>query len=123
MTSIVESWLPIPRTGGAYEASVYGRVRRALASPGAVAGRVLTPWMKQGYAYVVWMVDGKRHNSPVHALVAEAWLRLPDAGEEINHRDGDRANNNVFNLEWATHPENMRHSYRVLGRQAPYMKG
>lgn len=47
----------------------------------------------------------------VHRLVALAFLEKIEGKGEVNHIDFNRANNNVTNLEWVTHSENMRHSY------------
>ena len=50
----------------------------------------------------------------VHRLVAEAYIPNPNNLPEVNHKDGNRANNNVSNLEWCTRSENALHSTRVL---------
>lgn len=63
------------------------------------------------------------HDYLIHRLVALAFLPPPGPGQtDINHKDGNRHNNTVDNLEWCTKSENERHSYRVLGKQ-PWNKG
>jgi len=51
--------------------------------------------------------------------VAQAFLPNPEEKPEINHKDGNKINNAVTNLEWATSSENNMHAFRVLGRQTP----
>ena len=47
----------------------------------------------------------------VHRLMAEAWLKNPDPNEyiEVNHKDKNRSNNNIENLEWVDHENNILH--------------
>lgn len=60
---------------------------------------------------------------PVHILVAKTFLRdTYKPGLQVNHKDGNRFNNHVENLEWVTASENELHSYKVLGKQ-PWNKG
>lgn len=49
----------------------------------------------------------------VHRLLGFAFIPNPDNKPLINHKDCDKLNNNLENLEWVTHSENMRHAYRA----------
>ena len=72
-----------------------------------------------GYVQV-WVWDnGKTRTFNVHRLVAEAFIPNPDHLPQINHKDEDKSNNNVNNLEWCTHQYNSVYGTRLqrLGEQ------
>ena len=54
--------------------------------------------------------NGKEKAHYVHRLVAETYIPNPDNLPEVNHKDEDKTNNNVANLEWSTHADNIQHS-------------
>ena len=64
------------------------------------------------------MLKGKRHTKAVHRLVAEAFIENPNELPEVNHKDANRMNNCVENLEWITHGDNIKHSYKLNNRSA-----
>jgi hypothetical protein len=55
-------------------------------------------------------VFGNPSNHNLHRLVAAAFIPNPNGLPEVNHKDGDKSNNCVSNLEWSTHKNNMRHA-------------
>lgn len=65
---------------------------------------------KDGYLQVTVGLDGHRTQYRVHRMVAEAFIPNPDNLPEVNHKDYNRTNNNVGNLEWCTHDDNIAHS-------------
>lgn len=66
-----------------------------------------------GYLYVAKKTDGKAKHYYVHRLVAATFIENPDNLTEINHKDGNKKNNNVSNLEWCSRSRNMRHAYQT----------
>ena len=62
-----------------------------------------------GYVKFCLYKDGKRHQVKLHRIVAEAFIPNPLNKREVNHIDGDKKNNAVWNLEWVTSSENRKH--------------
>ena len=68
----------------------------------------------RGYQIVNLIINGRRKGFSVHTLVARAFCDGYEEGKQVNHKDGNKTNNNVYNLEWVTPKENVRHSFFVL---------
>ena len=64
------------------------------------------------------MVAFDHKNRTVHRLVAQAFIPNPNGLAEVNHKDGNKSNNSVENLEWVTSSENKKHAYNI-GLNAP----
>lgn len=64
---------------------------------------------KTGYLQVILSVNGKSYTKKVHRLVAEAFLPNPNNLLEINHKNEDKSDNRVSNLEWCTREYNMNY--------------
>lgn len=64
-----------------------------------------------GYLSVHISVLNKSYTLLVHRLVAGAFIPNPLNKPEVNHKDGDKTNNKIINLEWATEKENINHAY------------
>lgn len=87
-----------------YQISTSGQVK-------ARSGKILAPNNNGfGYLHVHLMKDGAIHVKKIHRLVAEAFIDNPQAKPQVNHKDGNKSNNTVDNLEWATRSENMKHA-------------
>ena len=61
---------------------------------------------KCGYSRVDVCINGKRKSYKVHRLVAEKYIPNPNDLPQVNHKDGNRQNNNVENLEWTDNMNN-----------------
>ena len=71
----------------------------------------------KGYAIINIMINGKRKGLAVHTAVARTFLSEQyNYGLEVNHKDGNKLNNKLDNLEWVTGSENMKHAVDVLGK-------
>ena len=125
MTSIHagREWRPVKGYEGLYEVSDEGDVRsldkrdrRGHFHKGRMLKKVP---IGSGYTASCLCVDGKVDKAYNHRLVAEAFIPNPDGKPEVNHKDGDKKNNVVENLEWVTHSENGKHSFAVLGHPHP----
>ena len=117
--TINEEWRPIAEFKGEYEVSNLGRVR-SMKRYGGMVGRIM-PQTRQPsgrggkltYYAVMLHMNNKPYCRKVHRLVAEAFIPNPDNLPQINHKDGNRANNQMSNLEWCTAKENAIHSWRT----------
>lgn len=75
----------------------------------------------KGYHSVILFLNGESKQFKVHRLVATAFIPNPNNLPQVNHKDGDKTNNHVSNLEWCTQSENMTHAFNT-GLNAP-LKG
>lgn len=118
MADTQENWVDIHGYEGCYQVSDSGRVKslgRNVVHQGIMyyqAERVMSPWNGTTSAYLcVWLYrNGIRKKFSVHRLVAEHFLEEWDTSLEVNHKDGNRFNNAVGNLEMCTHWYNMQHA-------------
>ena len=110
-----EEWKQMldPKTGAAISGKMVssrGRVRTK-------SGRVLEGSKKNGYLLTTIRLDSEPRGRKVriHQLVARAFLGPPPSPDhtQVNHKDGNRSNNTVQNLEYATPAQNAAHSYRL----------
>jgi hypothetical protein len=101
-------WRPVIGFEGLYEVSDSGQVRNMR--NGHILKNRAFPNRYLGVAL------GRGNIRLVHRLVAMAFIE-GDHGLQVNHKDGDRANNHVANLEWVTCSDNHRHSYKYLSRK------
>jgi hypothetical protein len=64
-----------------------------------------------GYLYVQFSVNNKKKNFYIHQLVAKAFIENPENKPFVNHKDFNKTNNHISNLEWCTNSENMKHAF------------
>ena len=111
---IEEIWRPVVGYEGLYEVSNIGRVRSLDRFYYRLhKGKVLSPTKdRYGYLTVTLNCNGKSKTIKIHRLVAQAFLPNPDNLPQVNHKDEDKTNNNVDNLEWCTAKYNVNFGTR-----------
>jgi len=75
--------------------------------------RILTPTIYDNYYRLRLAKNGKYLSKAIHRLVAQTYIENIDNKPIVNHKDGNTMNNNVDNLEWCTHSENVLHAYNT----------
>jgi hypothetical protein len=75
--------------------------------------RLKTRLNRGGYEVVTIWVEGIRKDTTVHQLVAQAFIPNPEDKPTVNHKDGNKLNNHVSNLEWATRSEQEQHARSI----------
>lgn len=110
-----EQWKPVPGYEGIYEVSDMGRLKsleRDVYKSDVVQHRkerIKKQWPNEdGYMQVKLSRDGTNINVGVHRVIATAFIPNPECLPEVNHKDGDRCNNRVENLEWVTRDANIQ---------------
>lgn len=89
-----------------YEVNQFGEIRHKKRK------KVLKPRSNSGgYQYVNFKINGKNINFAVHRIVANAFIPNPNGYTEVNHKDYDRTNNCVENLEWFSSSQNKQHAF------------
>jgi len=83
-----------------YSVSDNGQVRNDITN------YILSQRVQQGYHHVTISINKKAKSYRVHRLVAKAFIPNPDNKPYVNHKDCNKGNNNVDNLEWVTPEEN-----------------
>lgn len=100
-----ETWKEIKGFEGRYSVSTLGSIRNDKTN------KVLSPSVyNNGYRRVSFRESGLIHYFLVHRLVADAFIDNTENKRTVNHKDGNKLNNNVSNLEWATDKEQQRHA-------------
>ena len=103
----MEIWKTIAGTKGFIEVSNQGRARSLLRGE----PRVLKPQVdNKGYHRIRVTVEREKMNYKVHREIAKAFIPNPNNLPQVNHKDGNKNNNSVDNLEWITNRDNAHHA-------------
>ena len=88
-----------------YEISTDGQVRN-------IKTQTILKGVCREYREVCLRYNGRQTSQKVHRLVAEAFIPNPDNLPQVNHKDGNKLNNRVDNLEWCTAKQNIQHAWK-----------
>lgn len=114
-----EIWKLVNEYEGDYSVSNFGNVRSERTTTCTYTGRMLKNVTHRcGYLQVGLYKNGRAKIFLVHRLVASAFLGPCPPGFQVNHKDGNKANNHLDNLEYITPVENTRHAIATLGYRA-----
>lgn len=115
----MEIWKDIRGMEGFYQVSNLGRIKaleRIIQRKNRGLLKIKEHFVKgskdtKGYLQLDANINGKRVIKFIHRLVAEAFIENPFNYPQVNHKDGNKENNNVANLEWVTVEENIHHAW------------
>lgn len=111
--TLLEEWKDIPGYEGLYQISNFGRVKSLFDNNGKRRDHILSGGNDaDGYRLVLLYKDKKRRTKKVHRLVAEAFIPNPNNYPQVNHKDENKSNNNVCNLEWCDCKYNINYGTR-----------
>ena len=111
-----EIWKDIKGYEGLYQVSNLGKIKNKDNMPLHLNTNTY------GYKHVSLSKEGKSKTVPVHKIVATAFIENRDNKPQINHRDGDKTNNKVENLEWTTQKLNNIHAIKTNLRKTRVVK-
>lgn len=109
----MEEWRSVVGYEGIYEVSSEGRIK-SINYYGKCGERIRSCSIRSdGYVSIHLNKDGKGKTKLVHRIVAEAFLPNPNNLEMINHKNEDRSDNRVENLEWCSRSYNQLYSIKL----------
>jgi hypothetical protein len=123
LTEYAPVWKPVVGHEGHYEVSSHGEIRsldrcieQLHASGNSYTRKIKASFLSQapnGKGYKYAYINGK--NRLVHRIVAEAFINNDLSLPQVNHKNGDKTDNRIQNLEWCSNSDNQKHRYDVLG--------
>jgi hypothetical protein len=107
-----ERWKPIADSSGEYQISDHGRVKSLKFGK----EKIMKPYLVGDLGNQYWAIgictNGKRKNHKIHKLIALYFIPNPFNKLTVNHKDCNKLNNHIDNLEWATQKENTQHAWQ-----------
>lgn len=133
---MIERWVDIKGYENMYQISNLGRIKslqretRNRNGKYIIEEKIMKPMVAtNGYLIACLWKNNKQKKIVIHRLVAEAFIPNHNNYNEVNHKDEDKTNNKVDNLEWCSHKYNMNYgnvkgkiSRKKIGKE-PWNKG
>lgn len=104
-----EFWKDVPNYDGSYQASTLGNIKR-LHKRSDVKTHLKPYGNNKGYFVVKLYTNANGKTYSIHRLIALTFLENNENKSQVNHIDGNKANNALNNLEWCTSSENIQHA-------------
>lgn len=115
--TIKEKWKDLPNYEGIYTVSNTGIIKsldhyvKCHQGKRIQFGRIRKPQLSvKGYHQITIVKNGVKLSTGIHRLVAIAFIPNPNNYEQVNHKDGNKLNNHVSNLEWCSNRQNADHA-------------
>jgi hypothetical protein len=106
----IDTWKDIPNYEGIYQIDKEGNVKSTIRHGNTNSSGILKQRVgRGGYKYVKLSKNGKVRNCTIHRLVALTFIENPNNLPMINHKDENKLNNCVSNLEWCTNKYNINY--------------
>ena len=106
-----EKWKDIKGYEGLYQVSNFGNIKSFYKN------KILKPVIENtGYNQVTLVKNRKKRKHYIHRLVGFHFIDNPNNFNELNHKDGNKCNNCVENLEWCSRRYNVQHSVKILNK-------
>lgn len=105
---MTEEWKPVIGYENCYEISSLGQLKNVRTGKLLKDGK-----LRNGYVVDILCDNKRRKTMRRHRIVAEAFIPNPEHKQEVNHKNGNKTDNSVSNLEWATHRENTDHAWEA----------
>lgn len=121
---MIEVWEDVKGYEGLYQISNLGNIKSVNRAVKRVTndkehivvfhGKILKPHISdRGYLRLKLSKNGIEKTHKIHKLVAIAFVNNPNGYCEVNHKDGNKSNNHVDNLEWCSRSQNVRHAVNL----------
>lgn len=107
-----EIWKDIKGYEGLYQVSNCGRVKSLRNRSNHKEEIIMKQSIVMGYSVISLCKESISKMYKIHRLVANAFIKNPNGKPQVNHKDGNKQNNNAENLEWVTAKENTIHAYK-----------